>query len=399
MAERIQRLTRRELYDLVWETPVDTLAKELGMSGRGLGKLCERNSIPVPPRGYWARKAAGYKVRRSPLLDVDGSRQPEVVIDLRFVRRASGPGPNDKDAEQSPYQEFFERQLREIGSIRVKAQIRNPHPMIAGWLKRETADRQQARDAPHGYTYFTAKHATSLGRRRLRILDALFHELERRGCKVEAEEFREDNLSIRLGRDAVEFTFSERIRQRRRRLTEEEKAGHFNPKQEWTQTKEPTGQLIFKLSRYALDDISKSWQDREDKPLEDQLPSVLAGLLTNLAYVREKREADEAARRRRDEREEEARKLETKRRAERDRKLGLRQRVKAWEVAARIRDYVAAVDTAVASDDLSAEYSTVEHWRTWALSHADEIDPLVSGDAMETDLLWQEEPARDSGYH
>lgn len=51
MSDDIRRLTRRELYDLVWKTPAYTLAKEFGMSGRGLGKLCERHNIPVPPRG------------------------------------------------------------------------------------------------------------------------------------------------------------------------------------------------------------------------------------------------------------------------------------------------------------------------------------------------------------
>ena len=38
MTAEIRRFTRKELYDKVWRTPVDALAKELGMSGRGLGK-------------------------------------------------------------------------------------------------------------------------------------------------------------------------------------------------------------------------------------------------------------------------------------------------------------------------------------------------------------------------
>jgi hypothetical protein len=46
---------------------VDTLAKEYGLSNVGLGKACRRHDIPVPPRGYWARKAAGQKPRRPPL--------------------------------------------------------------------------------------------------------------------------------------------------------------------------------------------------------------------------------------------------------------------------------------------------------------------------------------------
>jgi hypothetical protein len=54
-------LTRQELYDRVWTEPVDTLAKQFGISNVGLGKACRRHNIPVPPRGYWARKAAGLK--------------------------------------------------------------------------------------------------------------------------------------------------------------------------------------------------------------------------------------------------------------------------------------------------------------------------------------------------
>jgi hypothetical protein len=60
-------LTRQQLYDRAWTTPLDSLAKELGISGRGLGKLRDRHNIPVPPRGWWAKKAAGHRVERTPL--------------------------------------------------------------------------------------------------------------------------------------------------------------------------------------------------------------------------------------------------------------------------------------------------------------------------------------------
>src|SRR5262245_7676149 len=60
-------LTRQQLYDRAWTTPIDNLAKELGLSGRGLGKLCARHNIPVPPRGYWAKKAFGKRVKQPPL--------------------------------------------------------------------------------------------------------------------------------------------------------------------------------------------------------------------------------------------------------------------------------------------------------------------------------------------
>ncbi|HLG87163.1 MAG TPA: hypothetical protein VKZ79_08190 [Alphaproteobacteria bacterium] len=39
-------------------TPIDRVAKEFGITGRGLAKICERLDIPTPPRGYWAKLAA-----------------------------------------------------------------------------------------------------------------------------------------------------------------------------------------------------------------------------------------------------------------------------------------------------------------------------------------------------
>jgi hypothetical protein len=61
------RLTREELFDRVWSTAVSTLAKEWGLSGPGLKKVCRRLAIPVPPRGYWAKLKAGRPVRRPKL--------------------------------------------------------------------------------------------------------------------------------------------------------------------------------------------------------------------------------------------------------------------------------------------------------------------------------------------
>ena len=60
-------LTRKELYDRVWSEPMQRLSKEFGLSDVGLAKTCRRYGIPVPPRGYWAKKQAGHTVRKIPL--------------------------------------------------------------------------------------------------------------------------------------------------------------------------------------------------------------------------------------------------------------------------------------------------------------------------------------------
>src|SRR5580698_8944735 len=50
---------RKELYDLVWSQPMKTIAASVGISDVALAKHCKKANIPVPNRGYWARKQAG----------------------------------------------------------------------------------------------------------------------------------------------------------------------------------------------------------------------------------------------------------------------------------------------------------------------------------------------------
>jgi ankyrin repeat protein len=74
------RLSREELFERVWSVPMSNLAPEWGLSGNGLAKACKRLKIPVPPRGYWAKKAAGKKVRRPRLPELPEGEAEEVLI-------------------------------------------------------------------------------------------------------------------------------------------------------------------------------------------------------------------------------------------------------------------------------------------------------------------------------
>ncbi|MBA3640140.1 MAG: hypothetical protein H0W53_12865 [Acidobacteria bacterium] len=63
----MRTLTRLEMYELAWSEPMQSLAKKLSLSDRGLAKICASANIPVPARGYWAKLQAGKKVERWPL--------------------------------------------------------------------------------------------------------------------------------------------------------------------------------------------------------------------------------------------------------------------------------------------------------------------------------------------
>src|SRR6185436_2226433 len=47
--------------------PVQRAAAQFGVSDVALAKQCRREQVPLPPRGYWARKAAGQDVQPTPL--------------------------------------------------------------------------------------------------------------------------------------------------------------------------------------------------------------------------------------------------------------------------------------------------------------------------------------------
>ena len=66
MAHNRIALTRETLYEPVWSEPIVRVASRLGLPGRGLGKLCARYQIPVPPRGWWAKKQHGHRLSKAP---------------------------------------------------------------------------------------------------------------------------------------------------------------------------------------------------------------------------------------------------------------------------------------------------------------------------------------------
>lgn len=80
MAETIQSFTREELYQLVWSESMIQLAKRFGLSDVGLAKACRRAAIPVPERGYWAKRQAGKPTIQQAL----PPRGPGVHDDVEF---------------------------------------------------------------------------------------------------------------------------------------------------------------------------------------------------------------------------------------------------------------------------------------------------------------------------
>ncbi len=82
-------MTRLELYERVWQTPMIKLAAELNLSDVGLAKICRSFSIPRPAAGHWAKVAAGTTPNRPVLAGDPQMRIPRLPTAQVRVDRAS----------------------------------------------------------------------------------------------------------------------------------------------------------------------------------------------------------------------------------------------------------------------------------------------------------------------
>ena len=90
-------ISREELYEAVWSTPVERIAAELGCSDVAIAKWCKKLRVPRPGRGYWQRLAAGRQVRRPPLPPPKAGQA--TYVERRPGSKAARPDENQPEPE------------------------------------------------------------------------------------------------------------------------------------------------------------------------------------------------------------------------------------------------------------------------------------------------------------
>ena len=373
--------TRQELYELVWTEPMFNLAKRFGVSDTGLAKACRRAGIPVPGRGHWAKQQGGHVSKRPPLPALRSGEDETVVI------YPSAPKPEPPTIElPEAVQEKIKKIAAASPTFAVPKTLTNAHPIIAAWLEdeRRTATRRRQWGEPDFSAIFK-KADPALEKRRWRILSALFKALERHGFKVATEQGRLHEVSVSVGQERIGFRLFERVRQYRVELTEKEKKDPSNVAygRKWTQKKEPTGELIFKIDAGLPGGVQHEWRDTPEGQIEDQIATIVTGFVIAAELLRQRRLERAEQERIRWEAMQRQWQEEQARKAEAERVARLVEEAAAWRKAADIRAYVEAARFAVQSGDSNVEPAKLESWAVWTLAQADQLDPLVfSGIAL-----------------
>ena len=369
-------LTRDELYRQVWETPMQRLATQYGISGNGLAKICDRLQVPYPPRGYWAKREAGKPTRQIKLPEPGKDIAQQVTI---------APTPPRQEPVQpvmSPeVQQNFDAALAKSSAVTVPETLRRAHPVVAEWIAERAREIAAAKRDRFSAAY-APKPFTELEHRRHRILDTLFKELEKRGFEIKTERYRGAWLGI--GGERVDFLLHEHIRQERRPLTPEQKRNLLYSNQQWTQVKVPTGNLMFVIKTHLGSGIPDRWSDAPDMPLEKHIGEMIATFSLAGPLLQEKRrllrEQErlrlEAERRRQDEID--------RRRRDKNRWRRFVELANRWEEAETARRFLAALEAMPSASDASFGELTHDAWLAWARERLKNYDPLSHG----ADGIW-----------
>jgi hypothetical protein len=88
MSDSPQKISRQELYEKIWATPIVKLGKELGYSYLEMVQLCEKLNIPRPDGGYWYRRQHGGSEERVALPTAPGRESPNNLCRPQTVATA-----------------------------------------------------------------------------------------------------------------------------------------------------------------------------------------------------------------------------------------------------------------------------------------------------------------------
>jgi hypothetical protein len=377
---RIISVSREELYEQVWTTPMIRLAKTYGVSDVGLAKACKRHKIPRPPRGHWAKLQFGKSVSQTPLPTCTEPRLQTVRLDQ------AGTGSTHAAIRNSELNEVVENCIPASPSVTVAERLTAPHRLVAA-TKRRLDCSQPGDDGIIHYTdeevlpvYVSRK---SVGRA-LRLIDALLKHWENLDGAVGVGKYWFDKTHVTMfiiGDDKVGVI----LRETTVRL--ESSKGSSRSFSRWNTTWRPSGKLTLTVHGSYGSGIRSRWSDGKRQRLENVLDSVISGLIRHVDYERTKRldsECESRQKLRTTERREVANRFaeeETARRKNLVRKVRRRQQAK------EIRQYVAEWQSSLAMDELTPEdRSQVELWISWAQWYSDAIDPLVEEGSSPLDM-------------
>lgn len=365
------------LQDFAWSAPMRDLAAKIGISDVGLRKLLRSHGVITPPQGYWNKLRAGKRVPTCPGFPPRGPGQTgRLHLDSRFaqvldqVEPICSDGPFASKVVPEDLEQLFVQELKAIGRVTVPKITDRTHPSLGHILRQD--ERRQAKLAETAWPWHAPRFDAPGQKRRLRILNAIFLALSRRGHRADASE-RDGELhaTATIGDTRVDLDIDRAGMVRSSRT-------YAGTESEWP----ASTPLLFSIDETFDGKRRQSWQDDAHGKLETKLTDITARIIV-AGEARFRRGLKEA-----EEREEQFRRWEEQRRREEierrnaERLTQLRRSGELLRQAQDLRALIATVREAAVTGSVAADGADLEAWERWASAEADRLDPVKSGQVM-----------------
>ncbi|MDH4378380.1 MAG: hypothetical protein QE263_00530 [Vampirovibrionales bacterium] len=372
-------VSREELYEAVWTTPILRLAPELGLSDRGLAKLCARMEIPVPGLGYWRKVELGQIVKKSRL----PKPSEKCYLYTRFWEPGFVEEQKKKKLEDAPLVlEVKELVNQPENRIIVPEDITTYHPLIKSTLKslRASWASKYGICRPFDEEALDVYCAKASFPRMARLFHVLITSLEKRGHTIYVNQkltkplfYKRSNEGTRIDYygEVIRISLVEKVDRVDHKRTSREEKYNSGPKYDFI----PNGKFSLIVENASTCDTKRRWSDKKNKPLETQLNDIfidLAKIAVHLRLKREKKEADE----REDERKRQEAELRRQKQLEEEKRIQqLENFFTQWLKAKQIREFLSLAEkSSIKPETLDMSQ---EEWLVWARNYADQLDPFL----------------------
>lgn len=368
-------LSRDDLYKKVWAQPVSVVAKQFGISGAGLAKICKRLDVPIPSLGYWAKKQHGKPVAQIPLPTRTGDAKLGVTI---TPHRHVPPDPQQLEKAI----QLMDAEELQANAVTVADTLMDPHPAVSHTMqllreaKPDATGLLQVTDP----TCLPVSVSPEQIDRAMRIMDALLKAFDARGYAVTMAKKDDQELNVVVADEPITFTLCEDLRSTPRPMTPTERKDLETYR--WRRRQEhdfsPSGTLVLQVHANLWNGMRRRWSDSLHRPLEKALNSFLAGIVKVAVAVRGERLDRERRDREFRDRHNRRQELIIAQQREQECLTRLDEDVLSWKKAQEIRAYVEAVRSMnLRSHGRIDPGSKLDEWMNWAIAQADRYDPLV----------------------
>ena len=370
-------LHRDELYKQVWATPMSRLAKEYGISDKGLAKICKKLNVPVPPRGYWATIRSGIKLKRKPL-----PKLRKGSPDAHYLNPRQNNNRSDNLDGFSDEAVKLIKSILDSPPIKVSDQLDSPHPLVLKTRK----NLEKKKTKGHPLISPSAKGCLNINvtpenlQRALRIADAVIKGFAANGFKVARDPEMHSGIYVRILGEKIYFSINEKVNRIDHVPTEkekrEQKSRHWYSWERYDYV--ASGNINLLIDTSSGYKLRKKWADGKTKKVEDKLTDFLVGAVKVAdRKIKERIEAEERQRRR----EEEWRQWEEERRRrqiEAEKIQELESQADSWTKSQKLRKYIRAVqEKANKLPNYKGLQEKLNEWVAWAERHADRLDPIA----------------------